>query len=136
MPDLTLLAFDFGLRNIGVAVGQKSTGLSSPLCVLPAKEGKPDWEKVKKLIDEWQPGALLVGLPLNMDDSEGEMCQKARKFAKRLQGRFGLPVQMIDERLSSFAARNSSAQKGRIDAEAASLLILRWLENPELARAP
>ena len=136
MPDLTLLSFDFGLRNIGVAVGRQSTGLSSPLCVLPAKEGKPDWNKVAKLITEWQPELLLVGLPLNMDDTEGDMCQKARKFAKRLHGRYGQTVQMIDERLTSFEAKESAQKKGRIDAEAASLLILCWYNNPTLATNP
>ncbi|NNC55263.1 MAG: Holliday junction resolvase RuvX, partial [Pseudomonadales bacterium] len=83
------LGFDYGARQIGVAVGQSATGSARPLCILPAREGQPDWTQLAALLQEWQPQALVVGLPLHMDGSEGESAARARKFAARLHGRFG-----------------------------------------------
>ena len=84
-----IIGFDFGTHNIGVAVGQTITGTASPLPALKAKDGQPDWSKVEKMIAEWQPKLLVVGLPLNMDGSEQPLTDLARKFANRLHGRFG-----------------------------------------------
>ena len=86
--DRTVLAFDFGLRQIGVAVGNCLLGTSQPLSILKARDGQPDWEAVAALIAEWGPALLVVGDPLNMDDSVGELAERARKFARRLEGRF------------------------------------------------
>ena len=113
---------------MGIAVGQAITGTANPLSVIPAKDGIPNWQNIEKLIKEWQPKLFVVGLPLNMDDSEGDMSIRAEKFARRLTGRFGIPHQTIDERLSSFEAREFAEQEhfGKnesIDAIAAKLIL-------------
>ena len=129
------MAFDFGLRQIGVATGNCLLGTTQPLRVLKAKEGAPDWRAVEDLVNEWRPDLLLVGDPLNMDGSASELCQRARKFSRRLHGRLGLPVEMIDERLSSFEAKHNSREQGHrgnfkeqpIDSYAAELILQTWL---------
>ena len=83
-----LLGFDYGTKQIGVAVGQVVTGQARELCVLKAQNGVPDWQQIEALLREWQPDALVVGLPLNMDGSPSEMSARAEKFARRLNGRF------------------------------------------------
>ena len=87
-----LLGFDFGTKQIGVAVGQIITQQARELCNLKARDGIPNWEQIEALIKEWQPDALVVGLPLNMDGTPSDMCVRAEKFARRLNGRFNLPV--------------------------------------------
>jgi putative Holliday junction resolvase len=108
-----LLAFDFGLRQIGVAVGNSALGTTQPLTVLRAKDGKPDWTAVAALCDEWRPDLLLVGDPLNMDGTVSELAQRARKFARRLEGRLNLPTEMVDERLTSFAVKQDLREDHR-----------------------
>jgi len=132
-----VLGFDYGTQKIGVAVGQSVTGGARELAVLKARDGVPDWDEIAKLLSEWQPDALVVGLPLNMDGSAGNISQRAEKFARRLHGRFNLPVHLHDERLSSFAARGErlSQDGGRksrnkpIDALAAALIVEGFLQN-------
>jgi len=102
----TLLGFDYGKRRIGVAVGQEITATASPVETVRAREGKPDWVAITRLIHDWQADALVVGLPLNMDDTEQEMTRAARRFANQLKGRYHLPVFMADERLTSVAAEH------------------------------
>lgn len=125
----TLMAFDFGTRKIGIAVGQSITGTATPLPALPARDGIPDWSAVQQLIAEWQPDRLVVGLPLNMDASESDLSRRARKFAGRLKGRFGKAVVLVDERLSTREARDrmGDAYRGgadpRVDSMAAAILI-------------
>ncbi len=99
------MAFDFGMRHIGVAVGQFITRTANPLTTLSAVNGKPDWDRLGKLIDSWQPQSLIVGLPLNMDQTESEMCENARAFAAKLEHRYSLKVHMVDERLTTFEAK-------------------------------
>ncbi len=131
----TVLAFDFGLRQIGVAVGNTALGTTQPLAVLAAREGVPDWSALEALVAEWQPDMLLVGDPLNMDGSESELCRRARKFANRLHGRLGLPVALADERLSSFEAKQARRERGGrgdykarpVDSEAAEIILRSWL---------
>jgi putative Holliday junction resolvase len=140
-PPVTALAFDFGLRQIGVAVGQTLTGSASPLTVISARDGQPDWTVVDALVKEWRPGLLLVGLPLNMDDSESEFCARARKFGRRLHGRTGLKTLMIDERLSTREAkarggRRESYREHPVDNLAAQVILEGWLRDPEHAREP
>ncbi len=133
----TLLAFDYGTKNIGVASGQTLTGSANIQAPLKAKEGIPDWNQVEKLLKEWQPDLVLVGLPLNMDSSESEFSARARKFANRLHGRFGVKVQMVDERLSSFEAKSEVMERGGsrdyknnpVDSIAARLILEAWLTN-------
>jgi putative Holliday junction resolvase len=101
----SVLGFDFGLRRIGVAIGQTLTRTASPLAPLAAREGIPDWQAVAGLLGEWQPTVVVVGEPYNMDGGVSDMTRRARKFANRLHGRFGVKVVMADERLTSFAAK-------------------------------
>lgn len=129
----TWLGFDYGLRRIGVAVGQTLTGTASPLRTLQAVGPHPDWDSIAGLIGEWRPEGLVVGLPLNMDGTEEEeTAPRARRFARQLQGRFGLPVHLIDERLSTREAQRltgpGSARTG-LDAYAAKLILESWLSE-------
>ena len=131
----TVLAFDFGLRRIGVATGNCLLGTTQPLPILRAKEGAPEWRALEALIDEWRPDLLVVGDPLNMDGSVSELSERARKFARRLHGRLGLPVEMADERLSSFEAKQNCREQGHrgdfkrqpVDSHAAELILQTWL---------
>ncbi len=133
----TVLAFDFGLRRIGVATGNTLLHTTQALCILAAKDGAPVWREVEQLIEEWQPSVLIVGNPLNMDDSDGALSARAHKFAQRLHGRFGLPVAMMDERLSSRAAQERREEAGLsvrdkekpLDHEVAQLILQTWLEE-------
>lgn len=131
-----VLGFDFGLRRIGVATGQGLTQTASPLMALSAREGSPNWEEMARLITQWKPTALVVGLPLNMDGSDSELAIRVRKFANRLHGRFGLPVYFVDERLSTREARALTGYRGRagdqdgaLDAAAAACILERWLKE-------
>lgn len=139
-PITTLLAFDWGTQKIGVAVGQSLTRTATPLKELAAKDGIPNWDIIEMLVDEWQPDGFVVGIPLNMDDSENDCTPRARKFGNRLQGRFGKPWFAVDERLSSFDARKTIAanarqtgvapKKGRlVDSAAAALLLETWFSS-------
>lgn len=129
-----ILAFDFGTRRIGVATGQQMLGTGQPLAMIPARDGIPDWQVIEQLLAEWQPDIVLVGLPLNMDDTENDMCARARKFGKRLHGRYHVPVEMVDERLTSFEAKGEvmaaggSRDFGRhgVDDRAAVLILETW----------
>lgn len=130
----SLMAFDFGLRRIGVAMGQEMIGTGQPLAMILADNGTPDWAQIEKLLVEWQPDLVLVGLPLNMDGSENDMCGRARKFGKRLHGRFHVPIEMVDERLTSYEAKGQvmaaggSRDYGRhgVDDRAAVLILETW----------
>ena len=137
-PLRLLLGFDYGSKQIGVAVGQVITGQARELCVLKAQNGVPDWQKVEALLREWQPDALIVGLPLNMDGSPSDMSARAEKFSRQLHGRFQLPVHTHDERLTTYAAKgermahgqhHSSYRDNPVDALAAALLLEGWLSS-------
>jgi len=138
-PIRSVLAFDFGLVQIGVAVGNTLLRSTQPLAILRAREGVPDWHTVDLLVREWQPDLLVVGDPLNMDGSDSALCERARKFARRLHGRLGLPVAMVDERLTSFEAKQISREQGHkgnykrrpIDSQAAELVLQSWLGGLE-----
>src|SRR5580700_8550565 len=107
-----LLGFDFGMKRIGVAVGQTVTQSARPLETLQANQGVPSWDKLDKLMKAWQPDALVVGIPLNMDGTEQPLTQAAQQFADALQERFQLPVYGVDERLSTKDAREQIFVKG------------------------
>ena len=133
----SLMGFDFGTRSIGVATGQEVTGTASPLTSLKANEGIPDWIQLEKLLKEWQPDLLVVGLPLNMDGTEQEMTVRARKFGQRLHGRFGFQVEFKDERLTTTDAKARLFEQGgykalgksRVDAVSAQLILESWMES-------
>lgn len=132
-----VLGFDFGMRRIGVAVGQTVTGTANPLTVLSARDGQPDWNQVEALLQKWQPDALLVGKPLHMDGQPHEITRAAEKFGNRLHGRFGYPVFFVDERLSSAEAEAlmrdlpNNSESVQIDSMAASLIVETWLREQD-----
>ncbi|NOY63067.1 MAG: Holliday junction resolvase RuvX [Gammaproteobacteria bacterium] len=148
----SLLGFDFGTRKIGVAVGQELTASARPLCSVRSVAGKPDWSTLTQLLDEWRPDALVVGIPLNMDDSEQPMTAAARRFVRQLEQRYKIPVYSVDERLTSieatriYTASGKSVRSGKrgkvtdkIDPIAAQLILETWLlhqQNNHRAPAP
>ena len=132
-----VLAFDFGLRQIGVAVGNATLATSQPLTVLRARDGQPDWNAVATLLAEWRPDLVLVGDPLHMDGSVSELAERARKFARRIAGRFAVPIEMVDERLTSFAVKQEQREAGHrgdfrarpVDSLAAELILRDWFNQ-------
>ncbi len=138
MPE-TIMAFDFGTQKMGIAVGQRLITSSNPLPLFPMQDGIPNWDTLLKIVKEWQPALFLVGLPLNMDDSESELSARARKFARRLRHQTNIETWMVDERLSTREARDrlenyqSQGQAKRVSADslAASLLIESWYREPQ-----
>lgn len=134
----TVIAFDFGLRHIGTAIGSHFTGQARPLIALKASHGIPNWQQLTTLLNTWQPEMLVVGLPLNMDDSEQPLTQSARQFASTLRTQFVLPVRLHDERLSTVEARARLFEQGgyrylaksRVDTLAATIILESWLAIP------
>ncbi len=136
----TYLCFDFGLKRFGVASGNELLKKGSELPPIQAKDGIPDWSIIEKLVAEWKPNKFIVGLPLNMDGSQSDMSLRATKFGKRLKGRFNKEVEMMDERLSSYEAKNQiKIQKGKhinfgdhsVDGAAACLILESWFSMNE-----
>lgn len=133
----TVLAFDYGTRHIGVAIGQSITKTARPLKPLKANDGIPHWDDIDKLIKEWQPDLLVVGLPLNMDGSPSTMTTRTEKFSRRLHGRWGLEVINMDERLSSFEAKGEIIEhkssrdfkKQNVDSISAKLILESWFNS-------
>ena len=137
MSAQTIMGVDFGTGSIGFAVGQSLTGTSSPLNAVKAKDGTPNWDEVQKLLEEWRPDLVVVGLPLNMDGTEQPMTQRAKKFANRLHGRFGVQVTTHDERLTTVDAKAHlferggyrNLKKGNIDSQSAVVILESYFEN-------
>tara|TARA_B100000886_G_scaffold40331_1_gene24942 strand:+ start:689 stop:1108 length:420 start_codon:yes stop_codon:yes gene_type:complete len=130
-----LIGFDFGLKRIGVATANTITRIATPLTILRANNGVPDWVAVSRIIDEWTPDLLVIGLPVNMDDSDGELSCRAKKFARRLSTRFHKRTVMIDERLTSCEAKRIRPGE-KIDDLAATFILETWLNAPSSASDP
>lgn len=139
----TLLGFDYGHKKIGVAIGQEVTCEARELVTLPCARQQPDWQAIGRLIEEWQPDALVIGVPYHMDGREHDLTHAARRFGRQLHGRYALPVHEVDERLSSREARQQTAQEraaGRraravpIDQVAARVILQDWLRQQETCR--
>lgn len=142
MPDVnapnTIMAFDFGTQKMGMAVGQSLIESATPLPLFPMKDGIPNWDELLKIVKNNQPGLFLVGLPLNMDDSESELSTRARKFARRLRHQTNIETLMVDERLTTREARDEldhyqaqgRGKKLSADSIAAALLIESWYRHP------
>lgn len=123
----TILAFDFGLKRIGVAVGNTLVRQAQPLEVISAATNDAKFAAIEKLVGEWQPALCVVGLPMHPDGTEHEMTVRCRRFANQLQGRYGVPVALVDERYSSAVL---SQQRGQvIDAEAAAVILQQYFEE-------
>ena len=130
-----LIGFDFGLKRIGVATANTTTMIATPLTILRAHSGVPDWIAVSRIIDEWTPDLLVIGLPVNMDGSDGELSSRAKKFARRLSARFNKRTVMIDERLTSHEAKKIRPDEN-IDDLAATFILETWLNAPSSASDP
>jgi putative Holliday junction resolvase len=138
-PDITgtILAFDFGEKRIGIAVGETMLKVAHPLTTIEAEENKIKFSQIANLIQEWRPSLLIVGLPTYLDGEAHTLTQLSKKFAQRLEGRFNLPVKMVDERLSSAEASqnlrdvgvNGMKQKAMIDAVAAQVILQSYFDN-------
>lgn len=134
----TVLAFDFGERRIGVAVGDTVVGIAHPLTTIDAADKRRRFAAIAALVEEWQPLQLVVGLPAHLEDgAEHEMARLARKFARDLTTRFGLPLEFVDERLTSVAAESSLAaagvawrkRKSRVDQVAAQEILQDYFDT-------
>jgi putative holliday junction resolvase len=124
-----VMGFDFGQKKIGIAVGQIITATATPVSIIKAKNGIPDWDEIKNLIEEWKPSLLVIGFPINMDGTESEMSRLSLKFGRKLNGRFNLPFEMMDERLTSFEARQETKEQGeQIDDVAAKIILESFFE--------
>ncbi|RME35436.1 MAG: Holliday junction resolvase RuvX [Gammaproteobacteria bacterium] len=127
---MLVMAFDYGHRRIGVAVGQPVTGSASPIAVLPTRDGAPDWQAITALIGEWRPERLLVGVPRPADGKESELVRRVRRFCRQLEGRYRLPVATVDEHLSSWAAAERTGSRDEpLDAAAAQVILETWLNE-------
>ncbi len=135
----TIVAFDFGLRRIGVAVGQQVTASANPIAAIRNTDSGPDWQAIEGIVAEWRPARLVVGMPLHEDGSPSEMGNHVKAFIAKL-GRFDLPVEQVDERYSSLEAgelmktERAAGLRGRIkkeaiDSMAATLIAQRWFDN-------
>ena len=130
---MQVISFDFGTKKIGVAVGQTETKTSSPLQIVFSKNNTVNWDEIASIVNEWKPNLILVGKPLNMDGSDSDMMEKVDIFYKKLKKISKIPCEYVDERLTSFEARESLTEikKDLIDAHAAKILIDQWFNNNE-----
>ena len=142
----TVLAFDFGLKRIGLAAGDTLTAPAAPRPAISVSRGLPDWGAIAREVRTWHPRILVIGAPYNVDGSPGTLAEAARLFAAELGARFGLPIDMVDERWSSLEAaaalkaRRASGERRRrvqredIDSAAAAVILERWLAGEGLRR--
>ena len=130
---MQVISFDFGTKKIGVAVGQTETKTSSPLQIVFSKNNTVNWDEIESIVNERKPNLILVGKPLNMDGSDSDMMEKVDIFYKKLEKISKIPCEYVDERLTSFEARESLTEikKDLIDAHAAKILIDQWFNNNE-----
>ena len=130
-----IMGFDFGTKKIGVAIGQMVTATATPISIIRVEKGVPNWFMLEKLINQWKPERLVVGLPLNMDDSHSNMSRRALKFSSELENRFGIAVSNVDERLSTFEARQlykngrTESSQEELDDKVAALILESWLRD-------
>lgn len=127
MKNEVYLCFDHGEKRIGLAVGQTVSSSASPLETITCKHTKPDWQRISELIKMWRPCALVVGHPLTLEGERQPATEAAEKFARQLQGRYGLPCHLADERLSSYEARQKLKDTYNIDPVAAQLILESWM---------
>jgi putative Holliday junction resolvase len=137
LKDYTALGFDFGVKHIGVAVGQTVTGTANPLPSLKAAAGIPQWDKITALIEYWQPTVLMVGIPFALDGSEQAITRHTRRFIGALQQRYALPVHVVDERFTTKEAREHlfaeggyrALDKASVDGWSAKLIVESGLRD-------
>lgn len=135
LPEGTVLAFDFGLRRIGIAIGETVAGSARPLTVIDARDNATRFAAIGHVIAQWQPVLLVVGLPFSLDGQATDMTARCRRFANQLHGRFGLPVTLVDERITSAEAETQLRQhshdwrqrKPLLDATSARIILQNYL---------
>jgi putative Holliday junction resolvase len=131
MPDpikkpMTILAFDYGMRRVGVAVGNTETKVSQALKIIAAPNADRLFQEIEGLLKEWQPDQIVVGLPTHPDGAEHEMTLKARRFGNQIQGRFNLPVTWVDERYTSVVLESDPQMYDNLDAHSAALILEQY----------
>ena len=135
-----VIAFDFGLKRTGVAVGNTLTGSATPECTLISKDEKPDWDGISKLINDWRPAQIVVGLPIELDGTENPLKKRIDRFCNQLNGRYNLPVDQENEQFTSIEAaqrlkqlrqsgRKQKVKKEEVDKIAASIILENWMQN-------
>lgn len=129
LNELTVLSFDFGLKKIGVALGNTLLKQATPLTIIQTVTKQARFEAIERLIQKWEPQQLVVGLPLTEEGEEQYASLHARRFAKQLHGRFGLPVQLVDERGSSLEAQQRLGSHALDDAVAAAVILERYFDG-------
>ena len=127
---MQIVAFDFGTKKIGVAVGQTATYTSSPLQIIINKDNKVNWSEISILLNEWNTELIIVGKPLNMDGTDSEIMKQVEKFYEKLKNTFDVNLEYIDERLTTFEAKQilEDTDIDQVDANAAKILIDNWFE--------
>lgn len=135
MPEAseTVMAFDFGEKRIGVAIGETLIGTARPLATIAETANDRRFAAIGRLVADWRPTRLVVGLPRHVDDAEHEFAARCARFARRLEGRFRLPVEFADERYTSAVAEaaigDKRKHKARLDAEAAAVILQAWFDE-------
>ncbi len=133
MPNIkktqALLGFDFGMRRIGIAIGNTITNTAQPLLTIQAQDGIPNWDEIKDIIQQWAINAIVVGMPYNINGELQEITHAAKKFANRLKQKFKLPVHLIDERYTTKIAKTKKYKNKGVDSIAASILLQSWLNQ-------
>lgn len=138
----SIVAFDYGTKRIGVAVGQTVSGTASPVATVRSRAGTPDWNAIRAIVESFAPEALVVGIPIEVNEDEDTVPTEhpltgpVMRFADQLHGLFGLPVHIVDERLSTYEARSRAPGDGQIDAVAAQVILETWLHASALPGAP
>jgi len=135
-----VIAFDFGLKRTGVAVGNTSTGSATPECTLQSKGDQPDWEAISKLFNEWQPNKIVVGMPTELDGSKSPMTKAVQRFCNQIQGRYNIEVEQENEQFTSIEAaqrlkqlrqsgRKKKVTKEEVDKIAAAIILENWMQK-------
>ncbi len=122
----TVMAFDYGLRRVGVAVGNTVTKLGQPLKTIAAPNSDGLFREIENLLEEWVPNQLVVGLPMQPDGTEHEMTSKAKRFGNQLHGRFGVPVSWVDERYTSAVLEGNAQMRDNLDSHSAVLILEQY----------
>jgi len=135
-----VIAFDFGLKRTGVAVGNTVTGSATPECTLISKDKTPDWEGISKLFKEWQPSQIVVGMPTELDGSESHLKKRIDRFCNQIQGRYNVAVDQENEQFTSIEAaqrlkqlrqsgRKKKVSKEEVDKIAATIILENWMQR-------
>tara|TARA_B100000965_G_C19110951_1_gene549030 strand:- start:49 stop:489 length:441 start_codon:yes stop_codon:yes gene_type:complete len=128
----TFISFDFGMSRIGVAIGNTSTQTARPLKTLPARDGIPNWNTIKNILDQWSIDAIIVGMPYTLDNKHQDITFAARKFSNRLKQKYKLPIFIVDERFSTKIARQEMKKKQEIDSISACIILEAWLNEKRI----